>query len=219
MKLRKTSKRQCQNEPWDLSIRHSDLSVDVSEDRLSFDNNNTSKEQAQLYDEEQVTQIPIPEPGENVEISSFDETAVPVNQCMETDDLCYSVSEVKLYRLTNSELEKYLGRMPNDKTSTVRAKGDNTGTVSNSDDEQSPPPAPPPPPHTAYSKTGRPLRTAASKQTYVDSEDSDSDVSTTVPKVDNRIPHSKPSSSGPSASRIAAQNKKNCNTRIWSESQ
>ena len=31
MKLRKTSKRQCQNEPWDLSIRHSDLSVDVSE--------------------------------------------------------------------------------------------------------------------------------------------------------------------------------------------
>ena len=115
------------------------------------------KEQAQLYDEEQVTPIPIPEPGENVEISSFDEMAVPVNQCMETDDLCYSVSEVKLYRLTNSELEKYLGRMPNDKTSTVHAKGVNTGTVSNSNDEQSPPPPPPPPPHTAYSKTGRPL--------------------------------------------------------------
>ena len=93
--------------------------------RLSLDNNNTSKEQAQLYDEEQVTPIPIPEPGENVEISSFDEMAVPVNQHMETDDLCYSVSEVKLYRLTNSELEKYLGSMPNDKTSTVHAKGDN----------------------------------------------------------------------------------------------
>ena len=73
-----------------------------------------------MYDEEQATPIPIPEPRENVEISSFDETAVPVNQCMETDDLCYSVSEVKLYRLTNSELEKYLGKMPNDKTSTVR---------------------------------------------------------------------------------------------------
>ena len=144
------------NEPWDLSIRHSDHSVDVSEHRLSFDNNITSKEQAQVYDEEQVTSIPIPKPGENVEISSFDETAVPVNQRMETDDLCYSVSEVKLYRLKNSELEKYLGKMPNDKTPTVRAKEDNTGTESNNDDEQSPPP-PPPPPHTAYSKTGRPL--------------------------------------------------------------
>ena len=42
----------------------------------------------------------------------------------------------------------------------------------------------------------------------MDSEDSDSDVSVVVPKVDNRTPHSKPSSSGPSASRIAAQNKK-----------
>ena len=133
--------------------------------------------------------IPIPEPGENVEISSFDEMAVPVNQRMETDDLCYSVSEVKLYRLTNSELEKYLGRMPNDETPTVHVKGDNTGTVSNSDVEQSPPP-----PRTAYSRTGRPLQTAASKQTYMDSEDNDSDVSTTVPKVDNRTPHSKPSS-------------------------
>ena len=42
----------------------------------------------------------------------------------------------------------------------------------------------------------------------MDSEDSDSDVSAVVLKVDNRTPHSKPSSSGPSASRIAAQNKK-----------
>ena len=108
-----------------------------------------------MYDEEQVTPIPIPKPGENVEISSFNETAVPVNQCMETDDLCYSVSEVKLYRLTNSELEKYLGRMPNDETPTVHAKGNNTVTVSNSDVEQSPPP--PPPPRTAYSRTGTPL--------------------------------------------------------------
>ena len=42
----------------------------------------------------------------------------------------------------------------------------------------------------------------------MDSEDSGSDVSAVVPKVDNRTPRSKPSSSGPSASRIAAQNKK-----------
>ena len=48
-----------------------------------------------MYDEEQLTPIPIPKPGENVELSGFDEMAVPANQCMETDDLCYSVSEVK----------------------------------------------------------------------------------------------------------------------------
>ena len=95
-----------------------------------------------MYDEEQLTPIPILKPGENVELSSFDEMAVPVNQRMETDNLCYSVSEVKLYRLTNSELEKYVGKMPNDKIPTVCAKGDNTGTASNTDDEQ-----PPPPPH------------------------------------------------------------------------
>ena len=70
--------------------------------------------------------------------------AVPVNQRMETDNLCYSVSEVKLYRLTNSELEKYLGKLPNEKTPTVRAKGDNKRTVSNTNDEQSPQ-APTPP--------------------------------------------------------------------------
>ena len=109
-----------------------------------------------MHDEEQLTPTPIPEPGENVELSCFDEMAVPVNQSMETDNLCYSVSEVKLYRLTNSELEKYLEKMPNNKTPTVRAKGDNTGTASNTDDEQ-PPPLPPPILHTAYSKTGRPL--------------------------------------------------------------
>ena len=85
--------------------------------------------------------------------------AVPVNQRMETDDLCYSVSEVKLYRLMNSELEKYLGKLPNEKNPTVRAKGDNKGTASNTNDEQSPQAHTPPQPipHTAYSKLGRPL--------------------------------------------------------------
>ena len=61
--------------------------------------------------------------------------AVPVNQCMETDDLCYSVSEVKLYRLMNSEMEKYLGKLPNENTPTVHAKGDNKGSTSNTADE------------------------------------------------------------------------------------
>ena len=111
-----------------------------------------------MYEEEQLT--PIPEPGENVEVGCFGEMAVPVNQRMETDDLCYSVSEVKLYRLTNSELEKYLGKLPNEKSPTVYAKGDNKGTASNTNNEQSPQAPTPPPqpiPRTAYSKSGRPL--------------------------------------------------------------
>ena len=157
MKLRKTPKKQCQNEPWDLSIRHSDQSADVSAEGLSLDNNNTSKEQAPVHEEEQLT--PIPEPGENIEVGCFGEIAVPVNQSMETDDLCYTVSEVKLYRLTNSELEKYLGKLPNKKNPIVRAKGDNKGTASDTNDEQSPQAHTPPQPipHTAYSRSGRPL--------------------------------------------------------------
>ena len=135
MKLRKTPKKQCQNEPWDLSIRHSDQSVDVSAKELSLDNTNMSKEQVPVHDEEQLT--PIPEPGENVEVGCFGEMAVPVNQQMETDDLCYTVSEVKLYRLTNSELEKYLGKLPNKNYPTARAKGDNNGTASITNTEQS----------------------------------------------------------------------------------
>ena len=59
---------------------------------------------------------------------------------------------------------------------------------------------------------GRPLRQAATKSTYADSDDVDNGASIAVPKVGNRAHHSKPSSkpssSGPSASRIAAQNKR-----------
>ena len=136
MKLRKTPKKQCQNEPWDLSISHPNQPADTSTGGSSLDNNNSSKDQAPVHDEEQ--QTPIPEPGENVEVGCFGEMAVPVNQRMETDDLCYTVSEVKLYRLTNSELEKYLGKLPNENYLTAHAKGDNNGTASNMNAEQSP---------------------------------------------------------------------------------
>ena len=161
-----------------------------------------------MHDEEQLT--PIPEPGKNVEVGCFGEMAVPVNQQMETDDICYTVSEVKLFRLTNSELEKYLGKLPNKNNPTVRAKGDNNGTASNTNTEQSPEAhtSRQPMPCTAYSRSGTPLRTTASRQKYAGPEDSDSDVDAVVLKVDNKTPRSKPSSSGPSASRIAAQNKK-----------
>ena len=38
IKLCKTPKKQCQNEPWDLGIQHSDQSADVSAEGLSFNN-------------------------------------------------------------------------------------------------------------------------------------------------------------------------------------
>ena len=147
-----------------------------------------------MHDEEQLT--PIPEPGENVEVGCFGEMAVPVNQRMEMDDLCYTVSEVKLYRLTNSELEKYLGKLPNENYPTVCTKGDNKGTVSNTSTEHSPQAhtSHQPIPCTAYARSGRPLQTTASRQMYADPEDSDSDVSAVVLKADNKTPHSKPSS-------------------------
>ena len=157
MKLRKTPKKQCQNEPWDLSIQHPTQPADTSTGGSSLDNNNSSKDQALVHDEEQLT--PIPEPGENIEVGCFGEMAVPVNQWMETDDLCYTVSEVKLYRLMKSELEKYLGKLPNKNYPTVRAKGDNNGTASNTNTEQSPQAhtSRQPMPCTAYSRSGRPL--------------------------------------------------------------
>ena len=188
MKLHKTPKKQCQNEPWDLSVRHPNQPADTSTGGSSLDNNNSSKDQAPVHNK----LTPIPEPGENVEVGCFGEMAVPVNQQMETDDLCYTVSEVKLYRLTKSELEKYLGKLPNKNYPTVRAKGDNKGTASNTNIEQSPQAhvhtSHQPIPHTAYSRSGRPLRKTASRRMYVDPEDSDSDASAVVPKVDNKTP-------------------------------
>ena len=208
MKLRKTPKKQCQIEPWDLSVRHQTERIETSTGGSTPVENKNSKDQALVNDEEQLT--PIPEPGENVEVGCFGEIAVLVNQRIETDDLCYTVSEVKLHRLTNSELEKYLGRLPTQNNLTVRVKGDNNCATSSTNTEQTPEAhtSCQPVPRTAYSRSGRPLQATASKQTYVDLEDSDSDMDAVVLKTDNKTPRSKPSSSGPSASRIAAQNKK-----------
>ena len=210
MKLHKTPKNQCQNEPWDLSVRHQNKHIETSTGGSSPFNNNNPKDQALVHDEEQLT--PIPQPGENVEVGYFSEMVVPVNQQTEMDDLCYTVSEVKLYRLTNSELEKYLGKLPTKNNPTTCAKGDNncTSSTSTTNTEQSPDAhtSCEPIPRTPYSRSGRPLRAAASRQKYVDFEDRDSDIDAADLKVDNKPPQSKASSSGPSASRIAAQNKK-----------
>ena len=56
-----------------------------------------------------------------------------------TDGLCYSVTEVKLYRLTNSELEKYLGKVTGENTTHTCSKGDNMDIVTDTDAQNSPP--------------------------------------------------------------------------------
>ena len=80
-------------------------------------------------------------------------------------------------------------------------KGDNARSTSNPSDTNSSP-------HPAYLRTGRPLRRAATKSTYVDSDDTDSVMSDDVLKVCNKTNPSKPSASGPSATWMAEQNKR-----------
>ena len=66
---------------------------------------------------------PISKHGENVEIGIDDDVAVHVNKRMaQPDELCYTWSEVKLHHLTNSELEKYLGKVNHDDSSTCARK-------------------------------------------------------------------------------------------------
>ena len=126
------------------------------------------------------SKTPIPEPRENVEIGINNDVAVPVNKHKDQpSELCYTWSEVKLYRLTNSELEKYLGKINLENTTNESSKGDNVYSTLHQSVTNSLP-------HPAYSRTGRPLCRAATKSTYVDSYYADSDMSDDVPKVCNK---------------------------------
>ena len=130
MKLCKTPKGQCQKEPWDLSVHHSDISADVSMDLVDKENSNMPTDDLKTLDVETTNldrpMTPIPEPGENVEIGINDDVTVSVNKHKDQpDELCYTWSEVKLYHLTNSELEKYLGKVNQDSMTDGCSKGDN----------------------------------------------------------------------------------------------
>ena len=148
MKIRKRAVGQCQNEPWDLSTHGHDVSVSASVD-TSFVHNDTLHRD---LDVEPDASVPVPEPSENIVIGSLRETASPVNSKMLVVDICPVPLEVKLHRLTNSELEKYLGKVEN-----PTPKGDNK--------EQSPCSSEV---VTSYSRTGRPLRKAAVNASYIE---------------------------------------------------
>ena len=182
------------------------MSADVSTDLINNEHSNMPTSDLKSVDAE-ITNIerpvtPVPELGENVEIGSNDDIAVLVNKCKDqADELCYTWSEVKLYRLTNSELEKYLGKVNQDESTNNCSKGDNSDNTPQSDVSNIPL-------HPTYSRSGRPLHKTANKSIYVESDNGESDISDDVLKVGNRVNLSKPSSSWPSAEQIAAQNKR-----------
>ena len=117
MKLRKTPKGQCQKEPLDLSVCHSDISADMSGDLADNDQLEMPTGDLNTMDTETLntgmSSTPVPKPGENIEIGrSVDDMTVPVNKLNDAlDTLCYTWSEVKLYCLANSEFEKYPGKL------------------------------------------------------------------------------------------------------------
>ena len=202
MKRRKIPKSHCQSEPLDLSVPSTSADIDDSHES-EFKN---SVDTVHTYDGEQdqleQSATLIPELGESVELGPGDDVAVPVNmQNRQFDPLCYTWSEVKLRRLTNSELERYLGRVDSHPKQDKSMKGDNTEISSpqRTADLRSPPSDP------LLSRSGRPRRKAVSGQSYVESPGTDSSSDDDGLKVDNNQNQSRPRSSGPSKARIAAQ--------------
>ena len=146
---------------------------------------------------------PVPEPGINIEIDGCTETSlVPKDKLKSAlDNLCHTWSEVKLCRLTNSELERYLGKVDQKGPNSQDVKGDNTEDAGNTNYTESPS-------HPVLSQSGRPLRCAAAKSVYMDPESDGSCSDESVVRRGNKHNLSKPSSSGPSVERIATQNKR-----------
>ena len=112
MKHRKIPKSHCQSEPLDLSVPSTSAHINDLNDSTFENSVDTVQTTEGEHDQPDRPVTAIPELGESVELGPDNEVAVPVNrQNQQVDPLCYAWSEVKLHRLTNSELEKYLGRV------------------------------------------------------------------------------------------------------------
>ena len=128
-----------------------------------------------------------------------DTPAEPQNKIVETpkhdkykkavDTICRTWSEVKLLQMKVSDIEFYLRKNKS-------SKGDNT--------VPDPPGSPIP-----HSHSGRPIRKPTSAVlTGLNESDGDSDYKSDFVKSPRKRRNSKPRASGPSASRVAAQNKR-----------
>ena len=129
----------------------------------------------------------------------IDTPAVSENDTVETpehdkykkalDAICKTWSEVKLLQMKVSDIEFYMNKNKS-------PKGDNTM----SDSPGSPIPC---------SHSGRPIRKPTTAViTGLDESDGDSDYESDFVKSPRKRRNSKPNASGPSASRVAAQNKR-----------
>ena len=202
MRRRKIPKSCCQSEPLDLSVPSTSAHIDDLNES-AFDNSvDTVQTTEGKHDQPDRPVAPIPELGESVELGPDNDVALPVNTSKQwVDPMCYAWSEVKLHRLTNSELERYLGRVDSRIEHDQSTKGDNTETPSPNGTAvlETPPPDP------LFSRSGRPLRKTVNVQKYAELSGTDSYGNEYGSKVDNKDNPSRPKSSGPCAAWIAAQ--------------
>ena len=162
---------------------------------ISTSNSNTS----QKPEEEGEPDWDLLGDNENI-LNKTNAPVVPQNKIVENpehdkykkalDAICKTWSEVKLLQMKASDVEFYLSKNKS-------SKGDNTVP----DPLSSPVPR---------SNSGRPIRkTTSAVLTGVDESDGDSDYeSDFVKSLSRKRNYSKPRASGPSASRVAAQNKR-----------
>ena len=194
MKLRKTSKRSCQQEALDLSLHpsrsantlydtdHADIVPGTSKDTENEVNLNVSM----LGDNVVESDISVPlKETEDLKISPEHQKYLNA-----LENILKTWSEVKLLKMKTSDINFYMNKES-------APKGDNiTLDLTNSP--------------VCLSHAGRPLRTRSSITALcADSDNKDSDYESDFVKSPIKKPNlSKPKASGPSASRVAAQNKR-----------
>ena len=202
MKIRKVSKRFCQQEAMDLSVhRSADSSYDMEQGtELSFTLSNNEGE----------NNVSVNPKGDNIENDMQDtpdnvhlEPSKAVSSQIITpehqryldalENIRQTWSEVKLIKMKSSVVDFYLQK-------NMSPKGDN------SDLESPSLPA-------RQSRAGRPVRKCSITATkYIDGDSTDSDNEIDFTKGSGRKPkRSRPNASGPSASRVASQNKRSAN--------
>ena len=198
MKVRKVSKRSCQQEAMDLSVhRSADSSYDIEQGTELSVTLSTNENENNVFANPKGDNIEndMQDTPENVHLESLDDISsqkiMPERQRYldALESIRQTWSEVKLLKMKSSVVDFYLQK-------NMSPKGDN------SDSELSSLPA-------RLSCVGGQLRTCSITATkYTDGDFTDSDNEIEFTKGLGRKPkRSKPNASGPSASRVAAQNK------------
>ena len=193
MRVKRTSKHSCQQEALDLSLqpdRSADTSCEVEPLNSTVDTINNSNPDIGLLGDNNV-EHPTKTDNSDVTEDSAQENICPEWQryLSALEDIRKTWSEVKLLQMKPSVVDFYLNKVS-------APKGDN-----NLSDLSSSP--------IRESRAGRPLRTRLTSNAvnaFDDNLDSDNDCDFLRSPIKKPI-RSKPSASGPSASRVAAQNK------------